>query len=181
MNTPRIAPVTATNTPPAAAPLLKAVHGKLGLVPNMMATMAHAPSVLRGYLGFADALGGGSLSAREREQVALAVGEANHCDYCVAAHTALGKGAGLQPGEMAAARRATSASPREAALLAWAAALVDTRGEPSDAQWAAARAAGLDDAVLLEVIAAVALNVLTNYVNRAAGTAIDFPAAPALA
>lgn len=181
MNAPRIAPVTLANTPPASAPLLKAVHGKLGLVPNMMATMAHAPSVLKGYLGLAEVLGGGSLSAREREQIALTVGEANRCGYCVAAHATLGAGAGLQAGEIAAARRATAAAPREAALLTLAAAVVEARGHVSPVQLAAARAAGLDDAAVLEVIASVALNILTNYVNHTAGTVVDFPVAPELA
>jgi len=76
---PRIAPVTADNTPAASAPLLAAVKAKLGLTPNMMATMAHAPAVLRGYLSLAEALGGGRLGAAAGEAISLAVGEANHC------------------------------------------------------------------------------------------------------
>ena len=181
MTTPHLLPVTAANTPAASASLLQAVQGQLGMVPNMMASMAHAPSVLRGYLGLADALAHGSLSARERESIALAVGEANQCGYCVAAHSALGAGAGLAPADIAAARRARATSPREAALLALAAAVIDTRGHLTAAHWAAARSAGLDPATVLEVIASSVLNVLTNYVNHAVGTEIDFPPAPALA
>lgn len=174
--TPRIAPVAAHNTPAASAPLLAAVHAKLGLTPNMMATMAHAPSVLRGYLGLAEALSGGSLDAAERESIALAVGEANHCDYCVAAHATLGQGAGLTKADVAAARRAEAGDARRNALLRFARAVVQQRGQIDDAAWAAACKAGLGEAELLEVVAGVALNVLTNYVNHVARTVVDFPA-----
>lgn len=173
--TPRIAPVTADNTPAASAPLLAAVKAKLGLTPNMMATMAHAPAVLRGYLSLAEALGGGRLGGATGEAIALAVGEANHCEYCVSAHAVLGKGAGLSEADVSAARRAEASDARRNALLRFARAVVQQRGEVDDAALATARAAGLADADLLEAVAHVALNILTNYVNHVARTEVDFP------
>ena len=174
----RIAPVNSSNTPAASAPLLSTVKGKLGLVPNMMATMAHAPSVLRGYLGLADALSGGPLSARERELVALTVGETNRCAYCVAAHATLGKGVGLNDAEVAAGRQARAGAPREQALLSLAQSVAREHGLVGDAVLADARRSGLGDGEILAVVAEVALNVLTNTINHVAQTEVDFPAVP---
>jgi uncharacterized peroxidase-related enzyme len=177
----RIAPVVSANTPAASAPLLAAVKAQLGVVPNMMATMAHAPSVLRGYLGLADALAGGPLSARERELIALAVGETNRCAYCVAAHATLGKGAGLSDAEVAAGRRAQANVPRDRALLQLAQAVAREHGFVGNAVLDDARRAGLSDGEIVAVVAEVALNVLTNTINHVAQTEVDFPAVPAMA
>jgi uncharacterized peroxidase-related enzyme len=177
----RIPAVTAANTPAASAPLLAAVKAKLGFTPNMMATMAQSPALLRGYLGLSEALAGGALSARERELVALAVGEANRCEYCVSAHAAIGKGAGLSDAEVTAARQGRAQAGREDAIVRLARAVASERGVVADAPVAFARAAGLGDAELLDVVAQVALNVLTNTVNHLARTEIDFPAVHQLA
>ena len=90
---PRIQPVNKDNADPATANLLGTVKKKLGVVPNIIATMANSTAVANAYLGFSQSLSGGSLPARLREQIALVVGETNNCGYCVAAHTARGKGA----------------------------------------------------------------------------------------
>lgn len=177
----RILPVTPDNTPTASAPLLAAVHAKLGFTPNMMSTMAHATPVLRGYLGLSEALAGGSLDARERELIALAVGEANQCEYCVSAHAAIGKGAGLDDAAVAAARQGRAAGGRDDAIVRLARAVAKDRTAVADAPVSAAREAGLSDAEMLEVVAQVALNVLTNTVNHLARTEVDFPAVPKLA
>src|SRR5262245_25294309 len=79
-------PETATGR---ARELLGIVKGKLGLVPNMTRAMANAPAVLDGYLQLSGALAKGTLPAKVREQIALAVAQANGCDYCLAAHTAV--------------------------------------------------------------------------------------------
>jgi uncharacterized peroxidase-related enzyme len=174
----RIAPVDSSNTPAASAPLLAAVKARLGVLPNMMATMAHAPSVLRGYLGLADALSAGPLSARERELIALAVGETNRCAYCVAAHATLGKGVGLNDAEIAAGRHARAGAPREQALLTLAQAVAREHGLVGDAVLGEARRQGLADGEIVAVVAEVALNVLTNTINHVAQTEVDFPAVP---
>ena len=77
-----------------ARELLDAVKDRLGLVPNMTRAMANSPAALDGYLQFSGALGKGSLPARVREQISLAVAQANGCDYCLAAHSAIGKTVG---------------------------------------------------------------------------------------
>jgi len=169
----RIQPIDIETAPTSVQDQLAAVKKMLGGVPNMFRTAARAPAALEALIAMFGATAKGSLPARTREAIALAVAQVDGCDYCLAAHTVLGKGAGLAAGDIAAARAGTG-SP--AAVLARA--LVETRGHVSDDQIAAARAGGLGDGELLEVVANVALNVLTNYLNTLAGTAIDFPAVP---
>lgn len=155
--------------------LFDAVKGMLGVVPNMMRQMAASPAVLEGYLALAGALGRGALPPRVREQLALDVGEANGCEYCVSAHTALGRRAGLSDEEVIDSRRGGSADPKTAVLLRFARTLVEARGRITDADVARVRDAGWNDAAIAEVVAHVALNVFTNYFNNVAATEIDFP------
>ena len=162
------------------AELFAAVKSKLGVVPNLMRTLGQSPAALEAYLGFSGALAHGVLSAKVREQLALAIGETNACDYCLSAHSLLGKGAGLSPEAIIDARRVHAAEPKTDALLKFAAAVVEARGLVSDDALAAVRAAGASDAEIIEVVAHVALNTLTNYTNHVAQTAIDFPKAAAL-
>lgn len=175
---PAIDPAAATG---ASVPLLAAVKAKLGVVPNLMRTFAQSPAVLEAYLGFSSTLAKGVLPAPVREQLALAVGEANGCEYCLSAHTLMGKGAGLTPDAILAARHGEAADPKVTALLRFANDVVTARGRVSDEQLAAARAAGATDAELVEVVAHVALNTLTNYTNNVAQTVVDFPRAKPLA
>lgn len=162
------------------AELFAAVKSKLGVVPNLMRTLAHSPAVLEGYLGLSATLAKGALPAAVREQLALAIAEANGCDYCLAAHSLLGKGAGLAPDAILEARRARAADPKTDALLTFAVKVVNKRGQVCDDALAAVREAGASDAEIVEVVAHVALNTLTNYTNNVARTAVDFPKAPVL-
>jgi len=173
----QVVPETATGK---AGELLAAVRSKLGLVPNMTRAMANAPAVLEGYLLFSGALGKGELPAKNREQIALAVGQANGCDYCLAAHSAIGKMVGLSHDQILDSRRGTSVEPKAAAIVQFARQVLDKHGSVTDADLAQARIAGLDDAAIAEVVANVALNIFTNYFNHVAETDIDFPKAEPL-
>lgn len=172
---PTIRPIDPQQADAATAQTLAGVRAKFGLVPNMMATMAHAPAALDGYLRFAGALAGGRFSAKRREAIALTVAQANRCGYCLSAHSALGELAGLTREEQADARLAASRDPKEAALLRLAASIVHTQGHPDADALLEARAQGFGDADVLELVANVALNIYTNYVNHIADTEIDFP------
>ena len=176
----RITPINPQTAQGRAKELLDAVNAKLGIVPNMTGAMAVSPSVLEAYLGFSGALSHGVLPARVREQLALDVSEANQCDYCVSAHSALGKHAGLTDEVILDSRRGTSTDPKTDALLRFARTIVEKQGVVEDADVAAVRKAGYGDAEIAEVVAHVALNIFTNYFNNVAGTTIDFPKAPAL-
>ena len=176
----RITPVSLEAVEGKAKQLLDAVKAKLGIVPNMTRAMAVSPSVLEAYLGFNGALAHGVLPAKVREQLALDIGEANHCDYCVSAHSAIGKHAGLSDQDILDSRKGTSSDPKTDALLRFARTVVAKRGLVDDADVEAVRMAGYGDAEIAEVVAHVALNIFTNYFNNVTGTAIDFPKAPAL-
>ena len=160
--------------------LYKGVHDKLGMIPNMMRTMAVAPPVLEGYLSLSGALGGGALSAKVREQIALTVAEMNGCGYCLAAHCAIGGMAGLSDEQLQDSRAGVGTDAHAQAVLTLTRAIVNERGRVSDEEIAAARQAGLSDEEIAEVAGNVALNIFTNYFNNLAGTSIDFPAAEPL-
>lgn len=177
---PRIQPVDQNTAEGTTAEILGSVKKKLGKVPNLVATMANSPAVAKAYLSFSQALSTGVLSAPLREQIALVVGETNHCDYCVAAHTALGKGAGLTEAETCDARLARSSCEKVQAALEFARQLVSERGNVSDADLQQMRRAGYTDGEVCEIVANVALNLFTNYFNHVAETEVDFAAAPSL-
>ena len=158
-----------------AKQLLDGVQVKLGMTPNMMRTMANSPAVLEAYLNFSGALGGGALNAKLREQIALTVGEANSCEYCLSAHTAIGKMVGLNENDVASARQSASTDPKTEAALRFARELVVKRGEVTDEDVRRVREAGYGDGEIAEIVANVALNIFTNYFNHAAQTEVDFP------
>lgn len=172
----RIAIPTLDTAPAAARPLLDNVRRQFGSVPNLMKLAARSPAVLEGYLAFAGALDRSTLAPALRERVALLSAEFNGCDYCLSAHSYIGHHvAKLDDAEIAAARDGHSADARTAAALAFGRRVLEQRGHVADADLDAVRAAGHDDAQVLELVATVALNVLTNYLNSVAATDIDFP------
>lgn len=156
--------------------LFDIVHKKFGMVPNMMRTMANSNAFLDGYLSLSGALAKGSIRPALAEQIGLAVANANACNYCNAAHSFIGeKLAGLNVPAIDLAREGRAADTREQAALTLARVLVEKRGQVTDTDVDAARKGGLTDAAMAEVVGHVALNVLTNYFNNTALTAIDFP------
>ena len=172
---PRIRPISRSKASAATQELLARVEHQLGMAPNLIATMAQSASVARAYLSMAEALADGDLPEPLREQIALTVSQANGCGYCVAGHAAVGSSVGLTDDEVRDARKATSPDRKTEAVLQFAHRMVDLRGSLSDADLHAIRGAGLRDAEIMEIIAHVAMNIFTNYVNLIAQTDIDFP------
>jgi uncharacterized peroxidase-related enzyme len=171
----RVQIVDPKTAPPPARALLAAVQAQLGVTPNFIRVLANSPKALEGFLGLYGAASGFSLDKAMQERIALAVAEGNACQYCVSAHTAIGRHAGLANDEMALNRRGSSGEARAAAIVAFAKALNDNLGEITTAEFDAARAAGLADGEIVEVIATVALNVFTNILGKATRVEIDFP------
>jgi len=158
-----------------AKDLLTAVRAKLGLVPNMTKVMANSPAVLEGYLGLSGSLGDGLLDAKTRERLALVTAQQNECNYCLSTHSAIGKMVGLSPAEIAESRSGHTSEPRSNAALIFASRVLDTHGDLNSEDLTAVRQAGFSDGEIAEIIAHVALNVFTNYFNKAADVDIDFP------
>ncbi len=175
----RISVISLVDPATAAGPsrvLLDQIHGAFGTVPNMFRAVAHSPAALQSMWGAFGALGSGTIPARLGEQIAVAVADRNACEYCLAAHTALGRKAGASADEMARAQMGESADPATAAALRFALKLVNERGQVSAADVQAVRAAGFDDGQIVEILAHVALNLYTNYINVALAVPVDFPA-----
>lgn len=175
---PRINPVTPEATDAKTAKTLEAISMKFGVLPNMFTTFAHSSVALQGYVQLSECLAGGRLSAAQREQIALAVAQANACQYCLSAHAAIGRGAGLSESDIQQACDGRATHALDKAILAFALQVANSRATVSDQDLTAARQAGLDDGLIVEIIAHVTLNVLTNYLNKVAETDIDFPVIP---
>ena len=169
-------PITIDAAPAASRPLLEAVRRQLGVAPNLFRLVSNSPSALEGYLGMSGALAKGALPAPTRERIALAVAEVNGCSYCLSAHTYLGKNvAKLDDAEIAANRDGGSHDRKADAAVRFAVAVAKERGHVSDDELHGVRAAGYDDAQIIEIVQHVALNTWTNYLNSVARTDIDFP------
>ncbi len=171
-----IAPINPDQAGPVAE-TLGAVKKKLGIVPNMFATLANSPAALQAYLAFSGALDSGRLSKTLREQIALAVAGANQCDYCASAHTFIAKSLGVEGGEAARNLAAESSDAKTAVILKFVVNVVKERALFADnaIELDELRHAGVTEAEIVEIIANVALNIFTNYFNHLAGTDIDFP------
>ena len=175
-------PASIDAAPANAQPLLEGVKKLLGSVPNLFRLTANSPAALEGYLGLNGALAKGALDPQTRERIALAVAQLNGCDYCLSAHTYLGKNLEkLDDAEIAANRNGASTDPKANAAVRFAVALVHNRGQVSAADVSAVKEAGFSEAELVEIVAHVALNTLTNYLNEAFDTPIDFPVVTASA
>jgi uncharacterized peroxidase-related enzyme len=172
----RIAIPSLETVPAASRPLVDAVIKQLGTAPNLIRLLATSPAALEGWLGLSGALGKDSLDVQTRARIAMLVAELNRCDYCLSAHTYLGKNlAKLDDAELTANRDAASSNPKSVAALQFARAVVTERGHVSPAELEAVRAAGYTDAQVIEIVLHVVMSILTNYVNSVVATDIDFP------
>ncbi len=169
-------PDSVAAAPAASQPMLDAVKTQLGVVPNLFRLVSNSPAALEGYLGLSGALAKGRISAATGERIALAIAEINGCGYCLSAHTYLASHrAKLDDAEITANRSGVSNDIKADAAVRFAAKVARTRGHVDEADVRAVKAAGYDDAAVIEIVLHVALNTWTNYINEVAKTAIDFP------
>jgi len=171
----RIEQIDPTSATGEAAELLAGVQSAMGMTPNFLRVLANSPAALRAFLGLHSLAGEGALEAATRERIALSVAQHNACEYCVSAHTAIGRKAGLDGEEMLANRQGSSSDAKAAAALTFATALVEHTGDVTDGELAAVRLAGHSDAEVVEIISHVAMNIFTNLIGKAAQVDIDFP------
>ncbi|TFW09497.1 carboxymuconolactone decarboxylase family protein [Oxalobacteraceae bacterium OM1] len=171
----RITTIDFDNATAEQAALLTAIRDQLGMVPNFLKVFANSPVALRAFLGLHGVANDGALDAPTRERIALALAQQNGCEYCVSAHTAIGRKSGLSNDEIAAARAGTSEDAQAAAAVKFAQSLMDKTGEVSALELAEMRNAGFTDAQIVEVITHVGMNFLTNILGKASRVDIDFP------
>lgn len=140
---------------------------------NIFKGIANNPAVLGAFLGFMGGIKGGALTPAEHEQIALAVGGRNGCDYCLAAHSMMAAGTGLSTEDIESAKKGESSDAKTTALLKFTNAVIDKNGNVSDEELNAFKAAGYDDAAVVEVIGGIAVNTFTNLFNHVNNTEID--------
>jgi uncharacterized peroxidase-related enzyme len=161
----------------AAAEVFAKIKKAAGKVPNAYATVGtHSPEALSAALAFDAAVAASTLGKADIEVIKLVVSEYVGCDYCVAAHTLMGKVAGLSGDDMKQVRAgvATGDAKRDA-LVTYVRTLVGTRGTVPEAVVDAVRAAGYTERQIIEINLAIASITFTNLVNRVNDTTLDFP------
>lgn len=171
----RINLVTTEAANPEQTALFEAIQGQLGMVPNFLKVFANSPAALRAFLGLHGIANEGSLDPQTRERIALGLAEQNACEYCVSAHSAIGRKAGLSSAEIEANRAGGSQDAKAAVAVKFARSLAEHNGEVTTAELLEIRNAGYDDSEIVEIITHVGMNVLTNILGKASRVEIDFP------
>jgi uncharacterized peroxidase-related enzyme len=171
----RINLVTNESANPEQKALFEAIHAQLGVVPNFLKAFANSPAVLKAFLGLHGISGDGSLDPQTRERIALALAQQNSCEYCLSAHTAIGRKAGLDGAEIEANRSGGSRDEKAAVAVRFARSLVAHMGEVTTAELVEMRNAGYSESDIVEVITHVGMNILTNLLGKAGRIDIDFP------
>ncbi len=155
--------------------ILERSHLDLDEAPNFFRILVRAPTVTSAYAAAEQALAKGQITARQREQIALAVAEINDSRYCLVAHTIAGRTAGLSDEDIRLARKAAANDPKAGAMLRFTQAVVLQRGELGDEDFNAVRKAGISELEMIEIVANIALNLFTNYLNIIFDTEVDIP------
>ncbi|WP_452220667.1 carboxymuconolactone decarboxylase family protein [Lacinutrix salivirga] len=155
--------------------LFNAVQNKVGFIPNLIKVFGNSPATLQTYLSLGELTASGNFSSKFREQLAFAIAEENACNYCLSAHTAIGKMNGLTDEQTELSRQGIAADPKTQAGLQFAQAVTKNRGQVSSDAIKAVKEAGYNDSDILEIVLNVVSNTLTNYVNHIAETEVDFP------
>lgn len=171
----RINLVTKEQASPEQLALFDAIEQQLGLVPNFLKVFANSPAALQAFLGLHSIANTGELDAKTKERIALGLAEQNACEYCVSAHTAIGKNAGLSGDEILANRAGSSQDAKAAVAVKFSRSLAEHNGEVSTSELLEIRNAGYTEAEIVEIITHVGMNVLTNILGKASRVEIDFP------
>lgn len=167
---------TRATAPFEAKPILDQAGQAMGYIPALLAQMAEAPALLEGYAALSAIFRKTGFSPAEQQLILLVVSVEHESHYCAPAHTVRARDADLDEDHIAAAReRRPIADPRLEALRAFTVRLVRERGFVADADLDAFLAAGFTRANALEIVLAVGLKTLSNYVNHIAETPLDPP------
>ncbi|MGV7211153.1 carboxymuconolactone decarboxylase family protein [Oxalobacteraceae bacterium A2-2] len=164
-----------------AAHLFGAIKGAIGMVPNAYAAIgSNSPVALEAALHVDGALRKSSLSARDIEVIKLAVSQDALCDYCLAAHSLMGRKAGLDAAAIHGVRHnQPSGDAKTDALASFVHTLTAMRGTVPQAAVDAVKAAGYTDAQIVDTLLAMSSINFTNLFNRVNDTVLDFPPAAA--
>lgn len=176
----RVKPISPEEAKNEVKTIYQDFEKKLGKVPNIFLNMGNSVAALNAFLGLNAAVDQTSLAPLLKEQIALIVGQTNHCQYCLSAHTAIAKNLGVKEQDILKARHGESQDTKSQAILKFAKTVVESRGHVSNQDIATLKAAGVNDQELVEIIVVVILNMYTNYFNLITDPKVDFPQAPEL-
>ena len=170
---------TAATVTPANQAIFEQLKSGLGMVPNLYATMAYSPTALGTYLTLQNAKS--SLSQKEREVINLIVSQVNECEYCLAAHTAIGGMVGFKPDQIIELRKGgASFDTKLDALAKLTKSAAINRGHATQDAIDAFFAAGYTEGNLVDAVVVIGDKIVTNYLHALTKVPVDFPAAPAL-
>lgn len=144
---------------------------------NIFKGVAVNAGVLEAFLGFAQGVKAGALTNEEHEIIALVCGQDRGCAYCLAAHTHVAKSLGMDEDDTINVRKGVGGTPKQQALIDFAKKILEKNGFVTADQLGAFRSAGYDDAAVVEVVGAIAVNTFTNMYNQVNQTEVDFPVA----
>jgi len=176
----RINPVSVEAAKPDVKSMYNELQKKFGRVPNIFLNMGNSPAVLKGFLGLNEAVAQTSLDPKVREEIALVVGQTNQCQYCLSAHTAIAKVAGIPDNDILLARKGDAKDPKTQAILKFTKKVVEQKANINDGDIQALKKAGVNETEITEIIMTITMNLFSNYFNLITGTKVDFPEAPKL-
>jgi uncharacterized peroxidase-related enzyme len=165
---------------PESQAMFEQMKKRIGKVPNLYATMGYSSHALKAFFDFEGALNQGVFKPKEREAIALVVSEINHCEYCLAGHTAIALKNGLSLDDTMEIRRGGIEDARLDAIVKLAKSVTETNGHPEEQYLENFYNAGFDEGALMELVGLVTVRIFTNYVFAITNVPVDFPVAPAL-
>lgn len=157
--------------------LFDGLSARIGRVPNIYATLANSDVALKANLTFGDLLKSGTFNGKEVETIALSISVENECQYCLAAHSMVGKMMGFTEEEVSSIIEGNILDVKLKILSELTKEITATRGNPKQTSIDNFYSAGFTKSSLVELIGLIALNTFNNYLNHIAGTEIDFPLA----
>lgn len=164
------------SAPEGARETLSTMQESFGMLPNIAGVMAESPALLNAYFAGQQALAkGSSLTPAESNLVQLAIAVENQCQYCTAAHTMVGANAyGSAKADLDAVRSGRPLENKKLeALRRFSKTVYAQHGRISDADMQAFLDAGYTHAQALDVVACIALKVMTNFANQISLNPVD--------
>jgi alkylhydroperoxidase family enzyme len=167
---------TVESAPESSKQSLETLHKAFGLIPNLAATMANAPSLVNTFVAAFGQLAGAGFTGGERQVLLLSNAVANNSSWPVAFHSTMALKEGVARTEIDAIRAGrTPADPRLAALSAVTQRLIETRGHLDEADVKSFLSAGFEPNTLLDVVAGLAVSTMANYTANVTDPELEPP------
>lgn len=150
-------------------------------VPNLTRIMSESPALLRSYWSTQiHLLEDGLLTGQENNIVQTVISAENECRYCVSAHMLAGRVVLDSSAAVLSALRTNSELPETKfnALRDFALEVYRTKGRVDDQALAAFCEAGYSNAQALDVVANIAVKVMSNFTNQLSHNELDELIAP---